>query len=135
MTTSRAAVPASRPASPYGSLRTVRGPLSAFLWLRGCAGTSRNESRQSLDQGIGAERAKGVVKGAEILLGADVDSALHEYRPGIQARVHPHDRDAGSSVAGKQRPLNRRRATPTGQQRRMNVDGTMRRRLEEALRE
>jgi hypothetical protein len=75
------------------------------------------------------------VQAARIVLRRDREAVLREHRPGIQARVHLHDGDAGLAVARQQRALDRRRAAPARQQRSMNVHGAQARRPERARRQ
>jgi len=53
---------------------------------------------------------------------ADVVNALEEHRAGIEPLVHLHDADAGARVACEKGALDRRRAAPSRQQRRMDVE-------------
>jgi hypothetical protein len=59
---------------------------------------------------------------------------LRKHRAGVQAGVHPHDRDSGLAISGEKRALNRRRPAPAGQQRCVNVECAERGNLEHARR-
>ncbi len=53
---------------------------------------------------------------------ADRDCAREVHGPRVQAGVHLHDADAGLGIAGEHGALDRRRAAPARQQRRVQVD-------------
>ncbi len=50
---------------------------------------------------------------------------LFDHRPGVEARVHLHERDPRLAVAFEDRPLDRRRAAPPREQRRVDVDAAV----------
>ena len=82
-----------------------------------------SSSRQRRDDHVRAERGELVVQRCPRRRRRAIGSACRgEHRPGIEARVHPHDGDPGFAVAGKKRALDRRRAAPARQQRGMNVE-------------
>ena len=53
---------------------------------------------------------------------ANDNALLQEHRSGIQAGIHLHDGDAGLHITRFNRAMNRRRATPARQQRRMDIE-------------
>ena len=58
------------------------------------------------------------------LLRADVDAPRGQHGARVQSRLHAHDADAGSAVAGQDGALNGRRAAPARQQGRMDVEAS-----------
>ena len=74
------------------------------------------------------QRPGGVVVG-------DVERAHRRHRPGVEARLHAHDRHAGPRFAANDRPLDRRGAAQPGQQRRVHVAGPEPRQIEQLLRQ
>ena len=66
---------------------------------------------------------------------ADYEFAFEQHRAGIEPGFHLHDRHAGNRVAGHDRALDRRRTAPARQQRGMDVDASLPRRIEDRLRQ
>ena len=66
------------------------------------------------------------MQGSRIFILRDRNAALRQYRTSVETRFHPHDRYAGLAVAREERALDRRRAAPARQQRRMNIQGPLR---------
>jgi hypothetical protein len=65
-----------------------------------------------------------------VVVGPDLHAPLGVDRPGIEAFIHLHDRNSGLRVAGQQSALNGSRATPTRQQRGVNIDRATGRQIE-----
>ena len=63
---------------------------------------------------------------AVVVAGPDRLAAAQADRPGVEPRGQPHDRDARLGVAGHDRPLDRGRAAPARQQRRVHVEDLVR---------
>ena len=104
-------------------LRLWRGKKPAF----GNA-AERRRHQSSAENYHSAERP------ADVALGA-IESFLQEDRTGIEPFVHLHDRDPGLSVAGQQRPLDRRRAAPARQQRGVHIETAEPRRCQDRPRQ
>ena len=66
---------------------------------------------------------------------ADGDALLERDRPGIEGFFHPHHRDAGFAVARHDGALDRRRAPPARQQRGVQVEAPLGRRVENGFRQ
>jgi hypothetical protein len=64
-----------------------------------------------------------------------VDAHLlgHQDRPLVEALAHPHHLDAGHRVAGHDRPLDRGRAAPAGQQAGVQVEAALAGRIQHRL--
>ena len=58
-----------------------------------------------------------------------------DHIAGVQTDVHLHDAHARFGIARFNRPLNRRRAAPTGQQRGVDVEAAVFRRIQHVLRQ
>ena len=65
----------------------------------------------------------------------DRHALLEADRPGVEALVHPHHRRRRLGVAGHDGALDRRRAAPAGQGRRVQVQAAFARRVENRLRQ
>jgi hypothetical protein len=50
------------------------------------------------------------------IVGPDGTAYLAQYRSGIEALIHLHERDPGFLIACQDRALNRSRSSPAGQQ-------------------
>ena len=86
------------------------------------------ELRQHLDHEIGAHVRE---LRAQLARSLAVDRRRHgrEHRPGVEPALHLHDRDSRHPIAGEDRALDRRGAAPARQQRGMDVEAAIARRL------
>ncbi len=82
------------------------------------------EERRSYQ--VRAKRRELIVQGTGVLILSDRKATLRKQRPGIQTRVHPHDRNPRFTIAREKRALNRRGAAPARQERGMNVQRSVR---------
>ena len=80
---------------------------------------------EGLDEKFAAELREPRRERAEVVVRPDLLVALQADRTGVELRSRPHDRDPGDLVARLERALDRRRAPPARQQRRMDVEHRM----------
>ena len=83
----------------------------------------------------GAQRGQLLGQRPRRVVVGDRQRAHRRHRPGVEPRLHAHDRDAGLAVAADDRPLDRRGAAQLRQQRRVHVVGPEPRQIEQALRQ
>ena len=69
------------------------------------------------------------------IVGRNRESPPQQDRAGIQPRFHLHDANTRRRIARQQGALNRRRTTPTGQQRSVDVEAAKSRHIEHHLRQ
>ena len=91
--------------------------------------------RQGLHHQRAAELGQAVVQGGGGVLRGDVEHAGQEHVARVQTRIHLHDDHAGLRVTRFNGTVNRCRATPAWQQRRVDVEATQTRGAERPLRQ
>ena len=97
-------------------LLRVRHPFLG-LWLE-----TRLVLAEHVAQELGGDLGGSRVDGAGVVPGRHGKRAPRCDRPGVERLDRPVDRDACLLVAGHERPLDRSRAAPARQQRRMDVE-------------
>ena len=93
----------------------------AVTRLRARHDRAGREPIDGLEQRRGAELGQRVVQVAGGVMRCDRPPPFEQDGAGIETFVELHDGDAGFGIAGKQGTLNRRGATPTWQQRTVDV--------------
>ncbi len=73
-------------------------------------------------QQISTEGLQACREAGEVVLGGDRLGALETHRPAVQAGGQAHDADTRLLIAGHDRPLDRGRSAPPGQQRGVDVE-------------
>ena len=104
---------------------------SAYVAPSSGWGRKSGELGEHLLEQLGRELTRALVDDACVVLDADQKGALGGDRAGVELRRRPVNRDSRLVVPGHDRPLDRRRAAPAREQRRMDVEPA--RAVEEAL--
>ena len=115
--------------------RDLRGDGRERALLRHGDGGARQYRRQRGEQCLRRESGEPFVQRTGRFLRADRRRPLEVHGPRVEPGIHLHDADAGHGVAGQHGALDRRRAAPTRQQRRVQVDAAEPRPLEQRPRE
>jgi hypothetical protein len=93
------------------------------------------QRRQCGDQSVGGQSGQPVVQRAGRLVKADRRRTDEVHGPGVEARVHLHHADTRRRIPGEHGTLNRRRAAPARQQRRVQIDAAEPRPIEPLARQ
>lgn len=83
------------------------------------------QQAQAVGQYLRPQRSQAVVQLAAGFLLADLDALRQQHRADIQPGFHLHQAHPGLGIAGLDRALDWRRATPARQQRGMHVPAAM----------
>ena len=112
----------ARPVDRRLRLREPGGEGGAGLVLRPGLHRAGLQGVQGIDERRRAELGEAAGQGAGGVPGGDGAGPRCEDRSGVEARVHPHDRDPGLPVAGEDRMMHRGRAAPAREDRCVDVD-------------